>query len=69
MNEIDPNVLLVPSYLKKIIFIDLFMATLGLHCCTNFSLVAASSRDSLAGLLPVAGLLLLWLPGSRAQAQ
>ena len=55
MNEVDPNVLLVPSFFKKIIFIDLFMAMLGLHCCANFSLVAASGRDSLAGLLLVAG--------------
>ena len=50
------------------IFIDLFLAVLGLCCCLGFSLVAASgggySLVAVRGFL-IAMLLLLWSTGSR----
>ena len=53
------------------LFIDWFLAALGLCCCVGFSLVVESLDDSLAvwcvGFL-LAWLLLLRLPGSRAQS-
>ena len=53
-------------FFKKIIFIYLFLAVLGLCCRAGFSLAAASGGHSLAAvrwLLPV--VLLLWSLGSR----
>ena len=70
--------------LKIILSIYLFLAVLGLYCCTSFSLIAASGDSSLVavcGLLLAATFLVaehrlygaqaqqLQFPGSRAQAQ
>ena len=41
------NVYSSPLPIKKKIFTYLFLAMLGLHCCTNFSLVAVSRGYSL----------------------
>ena len=53
------------------LFTSLFLALLGLHCCSDFSLVAASRGYS---QLQAPGFSLRWLlslrsPGSRAQAK
>ena len=48
------------------LFIYLFLAVLGAHCCAGFSLVGVSSGSSLVAFgLVIAALLLLWLEGSR----
>ena len=36
-----------PTLLKKVVFIDWFMAILGLHCCAGFSLAVAGGGSSL----------------------
>jgi len=50
------NVYSSPLPIKKNIFTYLFLAVLGLHCCTNFSLVAVSRGYS---LVAVHGLLIV----------
>ena len=49
------------------LFISLFLAVLGLHCCADFSLVGVSRGYSLVEVfgLVIAVPLLLWLEGSR----
>ena len=55
----------------KLIFIYLFFVVLGLRCYAGFSLAAVSGAYSLVGCVgfSLRWFLLLWLPGSRAQAQ
>ena len=52
-----------PSICHIMVFICLFLAVLGLHCCAGFSLAMASRGYS---LVVVNRLLLLWSAGSRA---
>ena len=58
-----------PTLLKKVLFIDWFMAILGLHCCAGFSLAVAGGGSSLLMvcwlLIPMASLVAE--QGSRAQ--
>ena len=53
----------------NILFIYLFLAVLGLHCCKGFSLVVASEGYSLAVVcrLLIAVASLVWSTGSRLQ--
>ena len=56
----------VTSDPRVIAFIYLFLAVLGLCCCTGpFSLVAVSGGYSLAAGFSLTWLLLLWSSGSR----